>query len=184
MKHICIIILVFSLFSCKNQHQNNIYPIQRLENYNGNVNYSVEEKILAAPEIIINSLNEMDNVNNYASYELDDNERQLFMNYYSTIPLKYKNIVNEKVVGIYFVDNFLGGGMTEPIFDSKGNMYMALFFNPEILHRSVTDLFSAVETYFETARHGRQADVLFFFIKNNEALFNKIHHFRSFMYYP
>ena len=139
MKYICLVILVFSLFSCKNQHGNNLHTIQKIENYNGKANSSVEEKLLATPEVIINSLNEMDNVSNYSSYKLNDDEKQLFLNYYDILPLKYKNIINEKVIGIYFVNNFLGGGMTEAIFDDSGNMYMVLFFNPEILHRNITE---------------------------------------------
>jgi len=134
-----MVILVFSLFSCKNQQGNNLNSIQKIENYNGNTNFSVEEKLLTTPEIIINYLNKMDNVDNYSSYILDDNDKQLFLNYYNILPLKYKDIINEKVVGIYFINNFLGGGMTEAVFDNNGNMYMVLFFNPEILHKYITE---------------------------------------------
>ena len=139
MKISYIVVLVFSLFSCRNQQQDNVPPFQRMENYNGNISFSIEERILATPEMIINSLNEMDNVITYASYELNDDEKQLFMNYYDFLPLKYKNIIIEKVIGIYFINNFLGGGMTLSVFDNSGNMYMVLFFNPEILHTSISE---------------------------------------------
>ena len=139
MKIVYIVVLVFSLLSCRNQQQDNVPPFQRMENYNGNISFSVEERILATPEMIINSLNEMDNVITYASYELNDGEKQLFMNYYDFLPLKYKNVIIEKVVGIYFINNFLGGGMTLSVFDNSGNMYMVLFFNPKILYTSISE---------------------------------------------
>ena len=82
---------------------------------------------------------EMDNVSIYSSYKLNNNERQLFLEYYDLLPLKHKETIAEKVIGIYFVNNFLGGGMTLPIFDNNGNMYIALFFNPEILSKSLSE---------------------------------------------
>ena len=139
MKKIFFIIVAFSLFSCNSQPGNNLNPTQKLENYNGNTGFSIEERILPAPDIIIKSLNKMDNVNIYASYELNGNEKQLFLGYYNLLPPKYKNIIDEKVIGIYFVNNFLGGGMTEAVFDNSGAMYMVLFFNPEILHKNITE---------------------------------------------
>ena len=139
MKKIYTIILVFSLFSCRNYHGNNIHPIQRLENYNGNVVLPIEERLLTTPITITNLLNELDNVDIYSSYELNDDEKQLFMNYFGFLPLEYKNIFYEKVVGIYFINNFLGGGMTLPVFDNNGNMYMTLFFNPEILKQNISE---------------------------------------------
>jgi hypothetical protein len=33
----------------------------------------------------------------------------------------------------------MGGGMTLPIFDNNENMYMVLFFNPEILQQNISD---------------------------------------------
>jgi hypothetical protein len=113
--------------------------MQRTESYNGKANFSVKEKILTAPDIIINSLNEMDNVNNYTSYKLSDDEKQLFIGYYDFLPLSYKNMINEKVVGIYFVNDFLGSGMTLPVFDNNGEMSIALFFNSEILRQNISE---------------------------------------------
>jgi len=130
---------VFFLVSCKSQKQNNVYPIQKAENYNGNSKSLVWEKILGAPEIIINSLNKMDNVSIYSSYELNSNEKQLFMDYYNLLPMKYTDTITEKVIGIYFIKNFLGGGMTLPVFDNNGDMYIVLFFNPEILHKTISE---------------------------------------------
>ena len=139
MKIISIVLLTFSLFTCKSQQINNIQPFQRMENYNGNIVLPIEEKILTIPTTIINLLNEMDNVDTYSSYELNHGEKQLFMDYFDFLPLKYRNIITEKVVGIYFVKNFLGGGMTLPVFDNNGNMYMVLYFNPEILHQNISN---------------------------------------------
>ena len=139
MKKIYVVLLVFFLFSCKSQQNRNLHPFQRIENYNGNVNLTIEDKLLNTPKIIIDIINNMDHVDYYSSYELDNHERELFLNYFNFLPKKYKEIIEEKVVGIYFVNNFLGGGMTTAIFDKAGNMYIAMFLNPKILHKNISE---------------------------------------------
>ena len=139
MKKKYIVLLVFSLFSCRNLQNLIFNPFQRIENYNGNVDLNIEEKLLNTPKIIIDIINNMDSVDYYSSYDLDNNEKVLFLNYFDLLPIKYKEIINEKVIGIYFVKNFLGGGMTGTIFDEYGNMYIAIFLNPEILHTNISE---------------------------------------------
>jgi len=139
MKHLCIVILVFSLLACKSKNSDNIHPFEWIGSYNGSVLFSIEDRLLNTPEIIIASLNELDNVTNYSSYELSVTEKQLFMDYFELIPEVFKETITDNVIGIYFVNNFLGGGMTLPIFNTNGDMYIVLFFNPKILFQSITE---------------------------------------------
>jgi hypothetical protein len=110
-----------------------------MESYNGNIDLPIKDRLLDTPSEIIYFLNEFDNVDNQSSFALNDNEKQLFVEYYEILPLTYKNIISEKVLGIYFINNFKGGGMTLPVFNNNGNMYMVLFFNPEILRQNITE---------------------------------------------
>ncbi|MCL2067676.1 MAG: hypothetical protein FWG99_09465 [Treponema sp.] len=141
----CLFILSAILFyfvNCKHSQPIEIHPLNDILSYNldlNKINLPIEKRILPAPEIIISFLNEFDNVDNYASHELSDDERLLFMDYYDLLPETFKNIINEKVAGIYFIENFLGGGMTMPAFESNMNMYMVLFLNPEILNTNITE---------------------------------------------
>ena len=137
MKKMYMVLLTLLLFSCNNQREDQTNPFQRMDNYNGNFELSIKDRLLDTPSIIIDILSQLDNVNNYSSYELNDQEKQIFMDYFELLPLRFKNIITEKVFGIYFVNNFLGGGYTLPIFDNDGNMYMALFFNPEIMNQKI-----------------------------------------------
>jgi hypothetical protein len=139
MKIVYFIVLTFTLFACNTYHENNLQPFQKIENYNGNTNLPVSERILPAPEIIVNSVNEMDRVDIYSSYELTDEEKQLFMDYYNLLPITYKTIIEEKVIGIYFINNFQGGGMTLSVFDKNDTMYMALFLNQKILYQTISE---------------------------------------------
>jgi hypothetical protein len=140
MYKFCIVLFfIFLLINCKTILKNDIHPIQIIENYNGNIKLAIEEKILSAPDIIIDLLNKMDEVDIYSSYMLNKEETRLFLDYYSLLPVKFRTLIEEKVIGIYFINNFLGGGMTMPVFTDNRNMYMALFFNPEILRQNISD---------------------------------------------
>ena len=138
MRQVLIAILAFFFLTCNIHQRNNINPFQKIENYNGNVNLSIEKKLLNTPSKIIDFLNDLDNIDFYSSYELDNSEKQLFISYFEFLPNKFKKIIEAKVIGIYFINNFKGGGMTESVFDNNGNMYMVLFFNPEILKQNIT----------------------------------------------
>jgi hypothetical protein len=139
MKAIIIFILVFSFFSCSCQQNQNVHPFQQIENYNGDVTLPINERLMTAPQKIIGFLNDFDKVDFYSNYELLEEEKHLFMDYYNLLPTNYKGIISEKVIGIYFISNFLGGGMTLPVFDKNENMYMVIFFNPDILHQNISE---------------------------------------------
>jgi hypothetical protein len=40
---------------------------------------------------------------------------------------------------IYFIQNFKGGGMTHTVFDENHDMYITLYFNPEILRTTISE---------------------------------------------
>jgi hypothetical protein len=134
-----IIFLTFFLFSCNKTNGSNIHPFNDIENYNGSITFPINQRMLNTPSLIIDILNEFDNVDFYSSYTLAEDEKQLFINYFELLPVEFKNIITEKVTGIYFINNFLGGGMTLPVFDNNANMYMVLFFNPEILKQNISE---------------------------------------------
>ena len=105
MKIVCTVILILSLFACKSQPRNNLSTIQIIENYNGNINSSVRDNISTVPEIIINSLNKMDNVNTYTSYKLNDSESELLWYYLSRYyNINYKSILMKNKEPIMFYD--------------------------------------------------------------------------------
>lgn len=139
MKKFCVYLLILFLFSCNKNNKEDLHPFQRAESYNGSIELSVEEKLLPTPLKIIDYLNELDNVSIYSAYELKNTEKELFINYYNLIPIKYQDIISKNVLGIYFINNFLGGGMTLSVFDNKEKMYIVLFFNPDILNQNITN---------------------------------------------
>ena len=61
------------------------------------------------------------------------------MKYYNLLPEIYKIVIKDKVYAIYFVNNFKGAGMTDCIFDDNNNAYMVLYFNRELLNKTISE---------------------------------------------
>jgi hypothetical protein len=146
-----IIICSFIAFACIGCRtvNNRLYPQVSFFTKEIDLSMPVENRIQVAPENVISWLNKMDSTDRYSPYTLTEDEQLLFSNYLQQLPEKYRQIIKEKVVAVYFIENYMGGGMTNEAFDKNGNMYMVWFYNPEILHRTIGDWISYREnSYF------------------------------------
>jgi len=109
----------------------------------------VEDRIQTASADVISWLVAFDMGDTYRPYMPTMNEKRLFAEYVQLLPEAYRRVMREKVIAIFFIDDFEGGGMTMPDFDKKGNMFLILFFNPEILRRSLSEWINIREnSYF------------------------------------
>lgn len=144
VKYFCIFMLVLLVFSCTkntkfdiNEFKNR--PERKIDTFNGDVELSIDNKILSPPIPILNYLNKMDSTDKYKEYILSDSEKQLFLTYFYLLPDKYQQIVNKKLVAVYFIENFLGGGMADFVYDRNGNILNVLYLNPDILNYSLSE---------------------------------------------
>ena len=116
-----------------------------------NLDVPVENRIQLASDKVISMLNTMDSTSEYQPYSPTADEITLFSEYLELLPEKYKQIIKEKVVAVFFIENFMGGGMTQWVYDKKETMYMVWFFNPEILHRTMAEWINYREnSYFSS----------------------------------
>jgi hypothetical protein len=141
MKKIAIILFVSLFCTCKTEKLSDIDPYHRTAFYNHENNFSqkIEDRIIPASADVIDYLELLDSRDNYYPYILTTEEKMLFSEYFQMLPRKYRNIITEKVISIYFIDNFMTAGMANWVYDEDSNLYMVLFFNSEVLHQTVTD---------------------------------------------
>jgi hypothetical protein len=135
------IIFILLIMSCNTTGHNNVLnnPYKKIENYNGNVSLYIKDRIIGPNQFVINRINQMDVTDMYSGYELTDIEKNTFMEYYDLLPETYKNIMKEKIYAIYFINNFKGAGMVDCVFDGNNNAYMILFFNRELLNKTISE---------------------------------------------
>jgi hypothetical protein len=146
---LCILFICF-IISCTSSKVDIIKEnqIRRIESYNGNIDLFLSDKIIDVPENILDYLMEMDSVDNYFPYKITEHEKLLFINYCNILPSSYIDLLNNKVIAIYFIKNFKGGGMTNYLFDESNNMYITLYFNPEIFEKTISEFISYRDNSF------------------------------------
>jgi hypothetical protein len=140
-QYLFIIFYILVILSCSTIKNNNVLnnPYKNMENYNGNISLSVKNKIISPNKFVIDGINQMDSTDAYSGYELTEAEKNVFMEYYNLLPEKYKDIINNKVFAIYFINNFKGSGMTDCVFDKNNNAYIILYLNRELLNKTISE---------------------------------------------
>jgi hypothetical protein len=100
---------------------------------------SLPQRIGAAPAVLLDYLRGVDGNPRYASYAPSEAERALFAEYCGLLRPRFKEAMDAKVLGVYFIENFAGGGMTDFVFEGDGSMDLILVLNPKTLGMSLVD---------------------------------------------
>jgi hypothetical protein len=114
-------------------------PAQLLRSYSFDLTSEFLDRLAFPPAFLIDYLNRMDKTDIYEGYELHEVERGTLADYYRGLPAVFRTVLSEKVIGIYFVENCMGGGMTEFVFGDDGSSYAILILNPETLRKSLSE---------------------------------------------
>jgi hypothetical protein len=98
------------------------------------------ERVAPIPPLALDYLRRIDHRPDYAAYAPSAEERGVLGRCLGLIPPAFKAAMEERLLGIYFVDGFEGGGMTDFCFGPDGDStYLLLFINPETLKKSLSD---------------------------------------------
>lgn len=63
------------------------------------------------------------------------------LSFLDQLPSSFQNAFDERVIGVYFIEGFLGGGMTEVAFDKRAQkLNYFIILNADVLSLSVDDL--------------------------------------------
>ena len=131
--------LFLILSSCVSQKQEDLFtkvksiPAKYYNSYSFNPESSLESRIRETPDFILDYLKNMDNVDYYSSYSPTQEEMKIIESYLGLLPPLNKKIMKEKLIGIYFISNFIGSGMADYVVDDERNIYTILFINPDTL---------------------------------------------------
>jgi len=114
-------------------------PLKKLALHSVNLDREFTGRIVQAPAVIVDSINKMDSTGEYSNCRITSNEKTLFSKYYNLLPAEYRELMEKKVIAVYFIKNFKGGGMTDCVFDQNGEMYIALYLNPVLLRTTLNE---------------------------------------------
>ncbi|OGS22302.1 MAG: hypothetical protein A2252_04895 [Elusimicrobia bacterium RIFOXYA2_FULL_39_19] len=115
-------------------------PAYKLESYEFDPNTPLVSRVKKVPDFLLESIKKMDNEDNYLPYTPTEEEMNLIKEELGALPEKYKTVLQKRLIGIYFIDNLLGNGLADWIFDQDDNVYSYIAFNPRSLKLGINEL--------------------------------------------
>ena len=80
-----------------------------------------------------------------------DEDLAMFSEYIKVLPQSYRKVFSEKLLAVYFFDNFTGAALTDWLIDGDGKFYYYIIINSALLRESMDDWLSYREnSYFQS----------------------------------
>lgn len=114
-------------------------PAKHLSSYRFDPSTPVIDRAGPAPSFLIDYLERYDRTDAYSPYAPSPSELRLLQRDLDLLPRSYRVVFKSRLVGVYFVSNFLGSGMTDYVLDGDGHLYFALFINPATMKHNASD---------------------------------------------
>jgi hypothetical protein len=93
------------------------------------------DRIRSSDGFVLEYLEEYDGVDNYEFYQPTDQEKDLLEEYLELLPEGYLEVLQSRITGIYFVENYVASGMTDYVLcKDSDDIYCILIFNPDLIN--------------------------------------------------
>ncbi len=143
-------ILLFILFMII-IHHNDKYslaisePYRNIKNYYFNPELSLTDRIKYKNDLVLNYMKKLDNNTNYKFYKPDISELTKIKTALNLLPPLHKKILEQHLIGIFFIKDFISSGYTDWIMDKNKNIYTIMIFNPRVLKNNISELLTFKE---------------------------------------
>ncbi len=116
-------------------------PAKNLGSYIFSPDSELTERVNVSSDIVMGYLEDFDDPDgNYSLYEPAETELKLLDGYFHLLPARYQEILTERLVGVYFVENFHGSGMADYVLSQDGKVYAILVLNPIVFEKDISGL--------------------------------------------
>jgi hypothetical protein len=129
--YLIIISLSALAFSCDKKAIE--LPVKQFGNYTLRQHLPLYDRIEPAPKVVTDFWMEADGRKDYTPYMPGGREMAEIRKVLELLPPLHKKAMKERLIGIYFINNFLGSGGADWVVDGKRNLYFYLVVNPRLL---------------------------------------------------
>jgi hypothetical protein len=98
----------------------------------------LDRRIEAIPDWLLSFWRQADEAPDYQAYQPTEDEKKEFSRIIHGLPLRMQLALRERAVGIYFVSNLKGNGLTDWVLDSKQQTYFYTILNPSGFQKSLS----------------------------------------------
>ncbi|MBN2080448.1 MAG: hypothetical protein JW838_15865 [Spirochaetes bacterium] len=116
------------------------FPQRQLKSYSFNAALPLGERLLDPPSVVIEAWKKFDKREDYMPHRFSVNERMMFTRNLKHLPPLNKKILEERLIGFYFIDNFLGSAAADWVLDENKKLYFYIIFNPKVLTMSLSEV--------------------------------------------
>ena len=111
---------------------------KQLESYCYNPATPLLDRVAEVPPHLLEALKKLDERDDYRPYQTTLEDTKKIVAAFHAIPDVQRTVLEKRLVGIYFVENFSAGGYSDYLFDKNGNLYTILVLNPAILRTGIS----------------------------------------------
>lgn len=143
---ICILILIpLYLTGMGKRPRSLTEPEKIFENYSFSKNIPVEQRVKKIPDFVLNYVRNLDKKDDYSNYIVSPGDHAIIKKSIEMLPPGTKKIMDDRLIGIFFVNNFLGSGFADWVLDKNNNFYVFFIFNPLVLKKDISHLLTDKE---------------------------------------
>lgn len=120
-------------------------PALRLESYKFDPSSPVSDRIGPPPPFLLEFAIGVDNAPEYKPYAPSPAEKKIILDMYAALPARMKKTFRERLLGVYFIDGFRGGGLSNLVPGPEGRHYGWMVLNPSGFKSSLSEVLSVRE---------------------------------------
>jgi len=128
----------------KNRHAK-IDPVHYLKNHEFDKSVPIEKRTGEIPGVILAHMRELDGRSDYKGYTPDSSDMKEIARSLDNIPLLAKTVLAERLIGIYFIRDMIGSGLTEWVIGNDNMFYGFIVINPGSLKTGLSDYITEKE---------------------------------------
>lgn len=107
--------------------------LTRIEFYRFVPGARLEDRITVMPPALLKHYSDWDKAPEYESYEPTPADKALLLQYLDLLPEVYRHVFRERCLGVYFMKNLKGNGITTWAEDGSRKVYFHITLNPASL---------------------------------------------------
>ncbi len=116
------------------------YPVKQKSNYGNRKVSRLGELVVPCPPLVLEAWKKWDKRSDYRVYLPTEKEKGLIEADLLKLPPLIRRVLKKKLLGIFFITNIIGSGITDWVLDSRGNIYCYMIFNPIVLKKNASEL--------------------------------------------
>ena len=133
-------------------------PHMQVRTYGFYPKSSLESRIAPCPDFLLGALKNMDGRDDYKPYVLKPAEKKLVLDLVASLPAAMRKAFQEKLLGIFFVENFTGNGMSNWVLDERKRVHAWIVINPASFRKSLSETLTGREASVFKGEAGVKVD--------------------------